>query len=69
MRVLLLCLLQVLAKASWADVAAARVNGVEIEVARPSAISASTDAQWPHGSQHPQPDAVQAPARPGHWMN
>ncbi len=34
MRVLLLCLLQVLAKASWADVAAARVNGVEIEVAR-----------------------------------
>lgn len=42
MRVLLLCLLQVLAKASWADVAAARVNGVEIEVARPSAISAST---------------------------
>lgn len=34
MRVLLLCLLQVLAKASWADVAAARVNGVEIEMAR-----------------------------------
>jgi len=34
MRVLLLCLLQVLAKASWADVAVARVNGVEIEMAR-----------------------------------
>lgn len=34
MRVLLLCLLQVLAKASWADMAAARVNGVEIEMAR-----------------------------------
>ncbi|WP_087501735.1 SurA N-terminal domain-containing protein [Pseudomonas sp. SID14000] len=34
MRVLLLCLLQVLAKASWADVAAARVNGVEIEMMR-----------------------------------
>ena len=34
MRVLLLCLLQVLAKASWADVPAARVNGVEIEMMR-----------------------------------
>ena len=34
MRVLLLCLLQVLAKASWADMAVARVNGVEIEMAR-----------------------------------
>ncbi|WP_144173528.1 SurA N-terminal domain-containing protein [Pseudomonas sp. Kh13] len=34
MRVLLLCLLQVLAKASWADVVAAQVNGVEIEMAR-----------------------------------
>ena len=29
MRVLLLCLLQVLAKASWADMPAARVNGVK----------------------------------------
>lgn len=34
MRVLLLCLLQVLAKASWADMPAARVNGVEIETMR-----------------------------------
>lgn len=34
MRILLLCLLQVLAKASWADMAVARVNGVEIEMAR-----------------------------------
>ncbi|SPO61131.1 SurA N-terminal domain-containing protein [Pseudomonas inefficax] len=34
MRVLLLCLLQVLAKASWADMPAARVNGVEIGTMR-----------------------------------
>ena len=34
MRVMLLCLLQVLAKASWADMPAARVNGVEIETMR-----------------------------------
>lgn len=34
MRILLLCLLQVLAKASWADMPAARVNGVEIETMR-----------------------------------
>ncbi|GLO15134.1 hypothetical protein PPUJ20028_37180 [Pseudomonas putida] len=34
MRIVLLCLLLVLAKASWADVPAARVNGVEIGVTR-----------------------------------
>lgn len=34
MRILLLCLLQVLAKASWADMPAARVNGVEIGTMR-----------------------------------
>ena len=34
MRILLLCLLLVLAKASWADVPAARVNGVEIGLTR-----------------------------------
>ncbi|WP_449432725.1 SurA N-terminal domain-containing protein [Pseudomonas putida] len=34
MRTLLLCLLLVVAKASWADVPAARVNGVEIGVMR-----------------------------------
>ncbi|MGY4527579.1 SurA N-terminal domain-containing protein [Pseudomonas sp. TE21394] len=34
MRTLLLCLLQVLAKASWADVPAARVNGVAIGLLR-----------------------------------
>ena len=34
MRVLLLCLLQVLAKAAWADMPVARVNGVEIETMR-----------------------------------
>jgi len=34
MRTLLLCLLLLVAKASWADVPAARVNGVEINVMR-----------------------------------
>ncbi|PVZ42280.1 SurA N-terminal domain-containing protein [Pseudomonas sp. CC120222-01a] len=34
MRILLLCLLLMLAKASWADVPAARVNGVTIDVMR-----------------------------------
>ncbi|QHG64805.1 SurA N-terminal domain-containing protein [Pseudomonas putida] len=34
MRILLLCLLLVIAKASWADVPAARVNGVTIDVMR-----------------------------------
>lgn len=34
MRTLLLCLLLLVAKASWADVPAARVNGVEIDVMR-----------------------------------
>lgn len=34
MRTLLLCLLLVVAKASWADMPAARVNGVEIDVLR-----------------------------------
>ncbi|MFJ4065800.1 SurA N-terminal domain-containing protein [Pseudomonas sp. NPDC089996] len=34
MRILLLCLLLVIAKASWADVPAARVNGVTIELMR-----------------------------------
>jgi hypothetical protein len=34
MRILLLCLLLVVAKASWADVPAARVNGVNIDVMR-----------------------------------
>ena len=34
MRIVLLCLMLVLAKASWADVPAARVNGVEIGVTR-----------------------------------
>lgn len=34
MRIVLLCLLLVLAKVSWADVPAARVNGVEIGVTR-----------------------------------
>ena len=34
MRIVLLCLLLVMAKASWADVPAARVNGVEIGLTR-----------------------------------
>lgn len=34
MRIVLLCLLLVVARASWADVPAARVNGVEIELMR-----------------------------------
>ncbi|MFJ4445416.1 SurA N-terminal domain-containing protein [Pseudomonas sp. NPDC089422] len=34
MRILLLCLLLVVAKASWADVPAARVNGVNIDLMR-----------------------------------
>ncbi|BAN54229.1 MULTISPECIES: SurA N-terminal domain-containing protein [Pseudomonas] len=34
MRIMLLCLLLVMAKASWADVPAARVNGVEIGLTR-----------------------------------
>ncbi|KIY42594.1 peptidylprolyl isomerase [Pseudomonas sp. 10-1B] len=34
MRILLLCLMLVLARASWADVPVARVNGVEIELMR-----------------------------------
>ncbi|MGE8321682.1 MAG: SurA N-terminal domain-containing protein [Pseudomonas sp.] len=34
MRIVLLCLLLVLAPASWADVPAARVNGVEIDLMR-----------------------------------
>jgi len=34
MRILLLCLLLVIAKASWADVPAARVNGVNIDLMR-----------------------------------
>ncbi|MFK3817896.1 SurA N-terminal domain-containing protein [Pseudomonas sp. NPDC089407] len=34
MRIVLLCLLLVMARVSWADVPAARVNGVEIELMR-----------------------------------